>query len=164
MSIFRFFAPRMERCPAMPASVICRPLVVGVFLAGLAAASASYGPASLRADEPAAVEPAALAPAEARKKVGQAITIQFEVKAAKDRLEKRGEIYLDADLDFRSEANFAVVVTRAGAASFQAQGIGDVAEHFRDRTIRATGTVKVVDEVPRIEIDDADQLKRVEPK
>jgi hypothetical protein len=38
----------------------------------------------------------------------------MEVTAAKDRLEKRGEIYLDAEDDFRDEKNFAVVITRQG--------------------------------------------------
>jgi hypothetical protein len=130
---------------------------------------------ALRAAEPAAgvaaaaaaavdAEPAPLAPAEARKKVGEQVTVQYTVESAKDRLEKRGEIYLDADLDFRSDANFAVVVTRAGAASLQGQGIRDITEHFSKRLIRATGIVKLVDEVPRIEIDDADQIKIIDPK
>ena len=58
-----------------------------------------------------------LGPAEARTKVGQAVTVEMTVRATKDRLEKRGEIYLDSEPDFRSAKNFAVVITRAGAAS-----------------------------------------------
>jgi hypothetical protein len=99
-----------------------------------------------------------LGPVEARKKVAAEITVRMEVKTAKDRLEKRGEIYLDAEEDFKSETNFAVVITRKGAASLKAAGIDDPAEHFRSKTIRATGTVKEVDGVPRIEIDDAGQI------
>ena len=103
-----------------------------------------------------------LTPVEARTKVGKKITVEMTVRAAKDRLKKRGEIYLDAETDFRNEKNFAVVITRAGAASLKAAGIDNPADHFRDRQVRATGTVKEVDKVPRIEIDDAKQIKRVE--
>ncbi len=34
------------------------------------------------------------------------ITVEMTVQAAKDRLEKRGEICLDAELDFKDERNF----------------------------------------------------------
>jgi hypothetical protein len=104
-------------------------------------------------------EPAPLSPVEARKKVGDTITVEMKVATAKDRLEKRGEIYLDAELDFRDEKNFAVVITKTGAAKLKEAGIADPADHFRDKTIRATGKVKVVDDVPRIEIDDAKQIR-----
>src|SRR5580658_9459279 len=98
-----------------------------------------------------------LSPVEARKKVGEAITVEMTVQAAKDKLEARGEIYLDTEPDFRDEKNFAVVITKAGAASLKEAGIDDPAAHFKDKKIRATGTVKEVQNVPRIEIDDAKQ-------
>jgi hypothetical protein len=106
----------------------------------------------------------ALAPVEARKKIGERITVEMTVKSAKDRLEKRGEIYLDAETDFKDAKNFAVVITRAGAASLKEAGITSPAEHFKDKTIRATGTVKEVESVPRIEIDDAKQIVIVEKR
>ncbi len=103
-------------------------------------------------------EEKALTPIEARKKIGEKITVKMEVKAAKDRLEKRGEIYLDAEEDFRDAKNFAVVITKTGAASLKEAGIDDPVGHFQGKTIRATGTVKEVDDVPRIEVDDAKQI------
>jgi hypothetical protein len=106
----------------------------------------------------AAEEPKPLGPVEARKQVGKEVTVRMTVKAAKDRLEKRGEIYLDAEEDFRDEKNFAVVITKKGAARLKEAGIADPADHFRDKTITATGTVKEVDGVPRIEIDGAKQI------
>lgn len=109
-------------------------------------------PAALAADD----KP--LTPVEARKQVGKETTVKMEVKTAKDRLEKRGEIYLDAEDDFKSESNFAVVITRAGAASLKAAGIADPADHFNGKRITAKGTVKEVGGVPRIEIDDAQQI------
>ena len=105
-----------------------------------------------------------LTPVEARTKVGEKVTVEMTVQAAKDRLEKRGEIYLDAETDFRDEKNFAVVITKAGAASLKEAGIDDPAGHYKDKKIRATGTVKEVDKVPRIEIDDAKQIRIVDGK
>jgi hypothetical protein len=100
-----------------------------------------------------------LTPIEARAKVGEKITVEMSVHAAKDRLEARGEIYLDSETNFRDEKNFAVVITRTGAASLKQAGIDNPAEHYRDKKIRANGTVKEVDQVPRIEIDDAQQIR-----
>jgi hypothetical protein len=111
-----------------------------------------------------AEEDKALTPTEARKKLGKKVTIEMTVRAAKDRLEKRGEIYLDSEMDFRDKKNFAVVITKTGAASLKAAGIDSPAEHFKDKKIRATGTVKEVDKVPRIEIDDAKHIRLVKTK
>jgi DNA/RNA endonuclease YhcR with UshA esterase domain len=102
-----------------------------------------------------------LSPVAARKKVGSEIAVEMEVRAAKDRLEKRGEIYLDAEEDFKSEKNFAVVITRKGAESLQNAGITDPAAHFKGKVIRASGRVKEVDDIPRIEVDDAKQITLV---
>jgi hypothetical protein len=106
-----------------------------------------------------AAEDKPLSPVEARKKVGETTTVEMTVRTAKDRLEKRGEIYLDSEPDFRDEKNFAVVITKAGAASLREAGINSPAEHFLNKTIRATGTVKEVEGVPRIEIDDAKRIR-----
>jgi hypothetical protein len=111
-----------------------------------------------------AEEDKALTPVEARKKVGEKITVEMTVRAAKDRLEQRGEIYLDSETNFRDEKNFAIVITKAGAASLREAGIDNPAEHYKDKTIRASGPVKEVDQVPRIEIDDAKQIRLVERK
>jgi DNA/RNA endonuclease YhcR with UshA esterase domain len=106
----------------------------------------------------------ALSPVEARQQIGKNITVQMEVRAAKDRLEKRGEIYLDSEENFRDEKDFAVVITRKGAASLKDAGIDNPADHFKGKRIRAKGTVKEVDGVPRIEIDEAKQIRIVELK
>src|SRR5262249_52750435 len=92
------------------------------------------------------------------------ITVEMKVQAAKDRLEKRGEIYLDAELNFRDEKSFAVIITKAGAASLKEAGITDPAAHFMGKTIFASGEVKLIQEVPRIEIDDARLIRVAEPK
>ncbi|MFO0850119.1 MAG: sulfatase [Gemmataceae bacterium] len=103
-------------------------------------------------------------PAEARDRVGKPTTVRMTVATAKDRLEKRGEIYLDAKEDFRDPMSFAVVITPKGAASLKAAGIADPAVHFNGKTIRATGTVTEVDGVPRIAVDAADQIALDAPR
>jgi hypothetical protein len=124
------------------------------YIAGLVvAACASFlAPGIAGDDKP-------LAPIEARKKIGEKISVEMTVRAAKDRLTKRGEIYLDAELDFKDKKNFAVVITRDGAASLQRAGINNPAEHFKDKKIHAEGVVKEVDKVPRIEIQEAGQIR-----
>jgi hypothetical protein len=109
-----------------------------------------------------AAESGPLPPVEARKQVGKRTTVEMTVRAAKDRLEKRGEIYLDSEENFRDPKNFAVVITRKGAAKFKEGGVADPAGHFRGKRIRATGTVKEVQQVPRIEVDDPQQVRRMD--
>lgn len=100
-------------------------------------------------------------PVEAGDKIGESIMVRMIVKSAKDRLEKRGEIYLDSQEDFRGEKNFAVVITRKGASSLRKAGIVNPAQYFKDKLIQARGLVKEVDGIPRIEVDQAIQIKLV---
>lgn len=105
-----------------------------------------------------------LTPGEAIKKVDEKVTVQMKVRAAKDRLEKRGEVYLDSEEDFKDAKNLGVVITKAGAKSLKKAGIADPADHFMNKTIRVTGTVLIKEERPRIEIDDAKQIKVIDKK
>lgn len=106
---------------------------------------------ALAADKP-------LTPKEARDKVGDTITVVMTVRATKDRLDKHGEIYLDAEEDFKDEKNFAVVLTRKGAAALKKAGIPRPTEYYLNKRIRASGTVKEVNDIPRIEINDAEKI------
>jgi DNA/RNA endonuclease YhcR with UshA esterase domain len=103
-----------------------------------------------------------LTPAEAIGKVHEEVTVQMVVKAAKNRLEKRGEIYLDSEEDFRDKKNLGVVVTRTGAAKFEKAGVADPAVHFKGKTIRVRGKVILAEGRPRIEVDDPRQIQIVE--
>jgi DNA/RNA endonuclease YhcR with UshA esterase domain len=105
-----------------------------------------------------------LTPIEARKKVGETVTVEMTIQVTKDRLEKKGEIYMDSEIDFQSDKNFAAVITRLGAAKLKEVGIDDPAEHFKGKMVRVTGLVKEVEKVPRIEVDDAKQIRIVEGK
>jgi hypothetical protein len=109
----------------------------------------------------AVAEESPLAPEAARQKLGEQVWVELLVVSAKDRLEKRGEIYLDSQLDFRDEKNLAVVITRRGADSLRGKGVFSPAEHFQKKRIRVKGTVKEVDHVRRIEVDEAEQIELV---
>jgi hypothetical protein len=120
-------------------------------LALLALAAFAY------ADQKSAAKP--LSPEEAGKHVGEKVTVEMLVRASKDRLEKRKEIYLDSTTDHRDPKNLAAVITVAGAAKLKAAGIADPAAYFKGKTVRVTGTVTLKDKEPRIEINDADQIR-----
>jgi hypothetical protein len=100
---------------------------------------------------------------EAGTHVGEKVTVEMVVRASKDRLEKRKEIYLDSTTDHHDPKNLAVVITVAGAASLKAAGVDKPADYYKDKTIRATGTVSLKENEPRIEINDASQI-RLAPK
>src|SRR5438876_12134744 len=82
-----------------------------------------------------------LTPVKAIKKVNEEVTVQMLVKATKNRLDKRGEIYLDSEANFRDEKNLGIVIVKAGAAKFKEAGVDDPAIHFKEKTIRVKGTV-----------------------
>jgi hypothetical protein len=105
-----------------------------------------------------------LTPVEAIKKVNEKVVVEMQVKATKNRLEKRGDIYLDSEEDFRDKKNLGIVVTKSGAAKFKEAGVDDPAVHFKDKTIRVTGTVIIKEKRPRIEVDDSKQIQIVEKK
>ena len=78
-----------------------------------------------------AAEGKPLTPGEARKLAGKKVTVEMVVKAAKERLEARCEIYLDSEMNFKDEENFAVVITRDGAASLEKAGINNPRRAFQ---------------------------------
>src|ERR1019366_1108593 len=102
-----------------------------------------------------------LTPVEAIKNVNEEVTVQMLVKAAKNRLEKRGEIYLDSEENFKDENNLGIVITKTGAAKFMKAGVNDPAVHFQDKIIRVKGTVIIKEQRPRIEVDDPKDIQIV---
>jgi len=102
-----------------------------------------------------------LAPEDALKRVNETVMVQMMVKTSKNRLEKRGEIYLDSEEDFRDPKNLGVVINRQGAAKFKDAGIADPAEHFKGKTIRVTGTVIKENELYRLIVEDPKQIRIV---
>src|SRR5262245_16637142 len=114
------------------------------------------------AEEPMQEKP--LAPADAIKRVNEKVVVEMLVKATKNRLEKRKEIYLDSEEDFRDPKNLGVIINVAGAAKFKEAGVDDPAEHFKGKTIRVTGVITKEDERFRLIVDQAKQIQIVEKK
>jgi hypothetical protein len=105
-----------------------------------------------------------LTPEEAGKHVGKEVTVEMVVRASKDRLETRKEIYLDSTTDHKDPKNLAVVITVDGAARLKKAGIADPAAHFKGKTIRVTGKVTLKDKEPRIEVNHTKQIREVKKK
>ena len=110
-------------------------------------------------------EPKPLTPAEAIKRVGQReVVVQMVVKQAKDRLDKRGVIFLDSEDDFHDPNNLGVALSAGTAAKFKEKGIADPAAHFRGKTIRVRGCVMKFEERPYLPVLDPAQIEIVEKK
>jgi hypothetical protein len=113
----------------------------------------------------AADEPKPITPAEAIKQVGKpTVLVEMTVKAAKDRLEKRGIIYLDSEDDFKHPDNLGVAISAEAAAKFRDMGIADPAAHFKGKTIRVRGCVMRFEERPYLPVHDPAQITVVEMK
>lgn len=119
------------------------------------------GAVSLRA---AAEDTKPVSAAEAVKYVGKPkAVVQMVVKKAKDRLEKRGIIYLDSD-DSHDPANLGVAISAEAAVKFKEKGIADPAAYFLGKTIRVRGCVMRFEERLYLPVHDPDQITVVEKK
>lgn len=98
-----------------------------------------------------------LTPAEAAKKNGEKVTVQYVVASTGGQT----NLYLNSEKDFRSKDNFAVVLTPKAKTGAWEKATGST---FQGKTIRATGTVKLNKDNPQLEITDEKQLMVVEEK
>jgi hypothetical protein len=105
-----------------------------------------------------------LSPEGATKKINEKVTVEMVVKASKNRLEERGEIYLDSEEDFHDAKNLGIVITKSGGAKFAEAGVKEPAAHFKRKTIRVVGTVIIKEKRPRIEVDDSKKITIIKPK
>jgi hypothetical protein len=101
--------------------------------------------------------------AEAVNSVGKpTVWVEMVVKQAKDRLAKRGIIYLDSEDDFADAKNLGVAISAEAAAKFVKKGIADPAAHFTGKTIRVRGCVMRFEERPYLPVHDPGQITLVE--
>jgi hypothetical protein len=112
-----------------------------------------------------AQDPRPSTPVEAIKQIGAPkVVIEMVVKQSKDRLEKRGIIYLDSEDDFKDEKNLGVAISAEAAAKFKAQGVADPAAHFHGKTIRVRGCVMRFEDRPYLPVHEPEQVQIVEAK
>lgn len=97
-----------------------------------------------------------ISPAEAAKRVGDEVTLQFIVKAGgKSRDGKRA--FLNSDADFRSEANFTVVVTGTALAEGKWKDLEP--DTLVGKTIRIKGKVSTFQERPQLVVETESALE-----
>lgn len=113
----------------------------------------------------AADEPKAITAREAVKHIGKPkVVVEMVVKKAKDRLEKRGLIYLDSEEDFKDPNNLGITISAEAAAKFKEKGIADPAAHFEGKTIRVRGCIMRFEERPYLPVHDPSQITVVKGK
>ena len=109
--------------------------------------------------------PAPVTPAEAIKQVGRpAVVVEMTVKKAKDRVAKRGIVFLDSEDDFKHPDNLGVAVSAEAAAKYRAAGVTDLEAHFRGKRVRVRGCVMRFEERPYLPVHDPAQIAIVEAK
>ncbi len=97
---------------------------------------------------------------EARTRIGERITVEMPVMAAKN-CQRCSLMFLDSETDHHDPKDFAVAVTDVGKSKFKEAKINDPAGHFKGKTIRVTGVVTVKDKQPQIEVDHPGQIEVV---
>jgi alkaline phosphatase D len=96
-----------------------------------------------------------LSPAEAAKKVGEKVTVQFAVGSVGGQM----NLYLNSEKDFRAKGNFAIVLPPDAR---KGKWVKAGADTFTGKTVRATGTIKLNKDAPQLEIANEKDLEIVE--
>lgn len=109
-------------------------------------------------DKPAST--AAITPAEAAKKVGEKVTIEFKV-ASTGKTRDGGRVFLNSSTA-RDATNFTVVLEMKKLEDALKQAdIANATEHYKNKTVRVTGTVATFRDAPQIVVDDLKQVEIV---
>ena len=95
--------------------------------------------------------------AEALKRVDQKVVVGMEVKSTGGNTAR----YLNSELDFRDNNNFAIFIPNIALAGFKQAGIADPGEFYKNKTIVVTGTVALAQGRPQIRVENANQIKVV---
>ena len=101
-----------------------------------------------------------ISPSEAVKKIGDEVTVQFDVAAGRA-VSMGKRILLNSDKDFKAKENFTVVVNEKAMTGKFEKATFDT---FKGKTIRASGKVTEFQGAPQIQLDDAKNLEIVEAK
>jgi hypothetical protein len=104
-----------------------------------------------------------LSPEQAIEQIGRPqVVVEMTVRSAKNRLEKRGIVYLDSEADFTSPANLGVAISAEAAAKYKENGVADAAAHFLGKAIRVRGCVMRFEERPYLPVHDPEQIVIIE--
>ncbi len=96
-----------------------------------------------------------LTPAEAARKEGERVTVQFTVQSVGGKT----NLYLNSNKDFRAKDNFTIVLSpKMQTGKWEKAG----PDTFTGKAIRATGIIKLNKDAPQLEIADPKDLELVE--
>jgi DNA/RNA endonuclease YhcR with UshA esterase domain len=112
------------------------------------------------ADEKGA-KPLPLTPEAAAKKVGATCTVEMVVKSTG---KSGGVFFLNSKENYRDADNFVVFINAVGAEKLKEAKVEDPAAHYKGKTIRVTGVVKLFRDKPEIVVEKADQVQVVDKK
>ncbi len=90
-------------------------------------------------------------------KVGDEVTVQFEVQAARLTADKK-RMFLNSETDFRGEKNFTVVLNAKAREAAYKDATGDT---FKGKTVRVKGKLSAYQGKMQIEVDDEKQIEVV---
>lgn len=100
-----------------------------------------------------------IAPADAKDHVGQSITVEMTVKAAK-KSAKRKTVFLDSLEDFSDADNLGIAIDEDGEKEVSAKfSTTDLPAFFLNKSIRVSGTVARRDERTYIDVSRAAQVE-----
>lgn len=102
----------------------------------------------------APVGPGAIGPREASKKMGERLTVEFEI-ASTGQSRDKGRIFLNSMGDYRDPANFTIVIqAQAFEESWKTVGLETYRKELVGKKIRATGVISEFQGKAQMEIDD----------
>jgi len=104
-----------------------------------------------------------LTPEAAAKRIDERVIVQMEVKSTGGNTAR----YLNSEIDYRSEKNFAVFIPQAALARFRKADVEDPGQYYKGKTIQVAGTVtlgaaRASGGKPEIRVEDPAQIKVVE--
>ena len=92
---------------------------------------------------------------------GGNVAVEFVVAAVKERIAKRGIVYLDSHSEFTDPENLCVALSASAAEELRRQGVTDLDGHFRGKRIRARGSVMRFEERRYLPVLAADHIEIV---
>jgi DNA/RNA endonuclease YhcR with UshA esterase domain len=109
----------------------------------------------------AAAEDKPLTPEAAAKRLNEKCTVEMVVKSTG---KGNGVFFLNSKENYRDADNFTVFINKDGVAKLKEAKIEDPAAHYKNKTIRVTGTVKLYRDKPEIIVEKVDQIRVAEKK
>lgn len=126
-------------------------------------ASAGSTPSSPAPSSPAGIKtPGAISVAEAVKRVGDTVTVEFHVKNT-GKTGSNSRVFLNSTAERGDKENFTVVLVMKDVGDgLKAAGVSEPANYYKNKTVRVTGTVSLYQEKPQIVVEDATKIGIVE--